>query len=93
MDQAKYEVEQNARNVGKTLKRDGIRDEFLKEELPDKSVLQFDNDGNIVLKNRAYRRQKISLIEGNAATTKKRTAGKVRKDRKAERQNKKKGRK
>ena len=93
MDQAKYDEKEPKRDFSETLKRDGIREEFLKEQLPDNAVLQFDNEGNLVVKNRAYRRQKISLVEGNATTTKKRTAGKIRKDRKTERNNKKKGRK
>ena len=80
-------------SFSQTLKREGIHEEFLKEELPPNAVLQFDNDGNLVVKNRAYRRQKLSLVKGNTATTKKRTANKVKKDRKAERANRKKGRK
>ena len=55
-------------------------------------MLSFDNDGNIVVKNRAYRRQKLSLVQGNAATVHKKTPNERRKARKAERQNKKKGR-
>ena len=79
-------------SIGAILKRDGIREEFLKEELPENAVLSFDNDGNIVVKNRAYRRQKLSLVQGNAATVHKKTPNERRKARKAERQNKKKGR-
>lgn len=56
--------------------------QMAESELPPNAVLSFDNDGNIVVKNRAFRRRRFTLPGNENATKKKVTKAQRKKKRK-----------